>query len=60
MKATFDAKKAVAEAELRNEKLARLLGVEEVKNRQLQESLKRFSISEFRLVSSESLMCLHN
>uniref|UniRef100_A0A0D3EQK3 Dilute domain-containing protein n=1 Tax=Oryza barthii TaxID=65489 RepID=A0A0D3EQK3_9ORYZ len=44
MKATFDAKKAVAEAELRNEKLARLLGVEEVKNRQLQESLKRMEM----------------
>uniref|UniRef100_A0A0D9V2B6 Dilute domain-containing protein n=1 Tax=Leersia perrieri TaxID=77586 RepID=A0A0D9V2B6_9ORYZ len=44
MKATFDAKKAVAEAELRNERLARLLGVEEVKNRQLQESLKRMEM----------------
>ncbi|KAF0917618.1 hypothetical protein E2562_020987 [Oryza meyeriana var. granulata] len=36
MKATFDAKKALAEAELRNEKLARLLGIEEMKNKQLQ------------------------
>lgn len=41
MKATFDAKKVLAEGELRNEKLARLLGVEEVKNKQLQDSLKR-------------------
>ncbi|KAF0916335.1 hypothetical protein E2562_005934 [Oryza meyeriana var. granulata] len=44
MKATFDAKKALAEAELRNEKLARLLGVEEMKNKQLQESLKRMEV----------------
>ncbi|KAG8051518.1 hypothetical protein GUJ93_ZPchr0001g31354 [Zizania palustris] len=44
MKATFDAKKAHAEAELRNEKLARLLGVEEVKNNQLQDSLKRMEV----------------
>jgi myosin-5 len=41
MKETFAAKKALAEAELRNEKLARLLGVEEVKNKRLQDSLKR-------------------
>ncbi|KAL5227455.1 hypothetical protein ABZP36_015720 [Zizania latifolia] len=44
IKATFDAKKAHAEAELRNEKLARLLGVEEVKNKQLQDSLKRMEV----------------
>jgi len=41
MKETFAAKKALTEAELRNEKLARLLGVEEVKNKRLQDSLKR-------------------
>ncbi|RLN25005.1 myosin-17-like [Panicum miliaceum] len=41
MKETFAAKKALSEAELRNEKLARLLGVEEVKNKRLQDSLKR-------------------
>ncbi|KAL6615030.1 hypothetical protein ACP70R_037300 [Stipagrostis hirtigluma subsp. patula] len=41
MKETFAAKKALAEAELRNEKLARLLGVEEAKNKQLLDSLKR-------------------
>ncbi|XP_062203338.1 myosin-17-like isoform X2 [Phragmites australis] len=41
MKETFAAKKALAVAELRNEKLARLLGVEEVKNKRLQDSLKR-------------------
>ncbi|KAG2589602.1 hypothetical protein PVAP13_5NG373300 [Panicum virgatum] len=41
MKETFAAKKALAEAELRNEKLARWLGVEEVKNKRLQDSLKR-------------------
>nr|CAB3473383.1 unnamed protein product [Digitaria exilis] len=41
MKETFAAKKALAEAELRNEKLARLLGVEEVKNKRLQDSLIR-------------------
>ncbi|TKW15854.1 hypothetical protein SEVIR_5G212000v4 [Setaria viridis] len=41
MKETFAAKKVLAEAELRNEKLARLLGVEEVKNKRLQDSLKR-------------------
>ncbi|CAD6231117.1 unnamed protein product [Miscanthus lutarioriparius] len=41
MSETFAAKKALAEAELRNEKLARLLGVEEVKNKRLQDSLKR-------------------
>ncbi|XP_062213837.1 myosin-17-like isoform X2 [Phragmites australis] len=41
MKETFAAKKALAEAELRNEKLARLLGVEEVRNKRLQDSLKR-------------------
>lgn len=41
MQATFDAKKALAKAELRNEKLARLLGVQEIKNNTLQESLKR-------------------
>ncbi|KAG8044919.1 hypothetical protein GUJ93_ZPchr0008g13198 [Zizania palustris] len=44
MKAAFDAKKSLAEAELRNEKLARLLGVEEVKNKQLQDSLKRMEV----------------
>uniref|UniRef100_J3L1D6 Dilute domain-containing protein n=2 Tax=Oryza brachyantha TaxID=4533 RepID=J3L1D6_ORYBR len=44
MKATFDAKKALSEAELRNEKLARLLGVEEMKNKQLQDSLKRMEV----------------
>jgi hypothetical protein len=38
---TFAAKKALSEAELRNEKLARLLGVEEVKNKRLQDTLKR-------------------
>jgi hypothetical protein len=37
----FAAKKALSEAELRNEKLARLLGVEEVKNKRLQDTLKR-------------------
>jgi hypothetical protein len=42
MQATFDAKKALAKAELRNEKLARLLGVQEIKNKTLQDSLKRF------------------
>ncbi|KAL6882096.1 hypothetical protein ACP4OV_011568 [Aristida adscensionis] len=41
VKETFAAKKALSEAELRNERLARLLGVEEVKNKQLQDSLKR-------------------
>ncbi|KAK3161116.1 hypothetical protein QOZ80_1BG0072220 [Eleusine coracana subsp. coracana] len=41
MKETFAAKKALSEAELRNEKLARSLGVEEVKNKRLQDSLKR-------------------
>lgn len=41
MQATFDAKKALAKAELRNEKLARLLGVQEIKNKTLQDSVKR-------------------
>lgn len=41
MSETFAVKKSLAEAELRNEKLARLLGVEEVKNKRLQDSLKR-------------------
>lgn len=41
MSETFAAKKALSEAELRNEKLARLLGVEEVKNKRLQDTLKR-------------------
>ncbi|CAO2165317.1 unnamed protein product [Urochloa humidicola] len=41
MKEMIAAKKALAEAELRNEKLARLLGVEEVKNKRLQDSLIR-------------------
>ncbi|KAK3164630.1 hypothetical protein QOZ80_1AG0022080 [Eleusine coracana subsp. coracana] len=41
MRETFAAKKALSEAELRNEKLARSLGVEEVKNKRLQDSLKR-------------------
>jgi len=41
MQATIDAKKALAKAELRNEKLARLLGVQEIKNKTLQDSLKR-------------------
>uniref|UniRef100_A0A0A9CEE0 Dilute domain-containing protein n=1 Tax=Arundo donax TaxID=35708 RepID=A0A0A9CEE0_ARUDO len=41
MKETLAARKALAEAELRNEKLARLLGVEEVKNKHLQDYLKR-------------------
>jgi myosin-5 len=41
MQATFDAKKALSKAELRNEKLARLLGVQEIKNKTLQDSLKR-------------------
>uniref|UniRef100_A0A453DWN5 Dilute domain-containing protein n=1 Tax=Aegilops tauschii subsp. strangulata TaxID=200361 RepID=A0A453DWN5_AEGTS len=41
MQATIDAKKALAKAELRNEKLARLLGVQEIKNKTLQDSVKR-------------------
>ncbi|CAM0881488.1 unnamed protein product [Alopecurus aequalis] len=41
MQATFDTKKELAKAELRNEKLARLLGVQEIKNKTLQDSLKR-------------------
>lgn len=41
MSETFAAKKALSEAELRNEKLTRLLGVEEVKNKRLQDTLKR-------------------
>ncbi|XBI24519.1 hypothetical protein VPH35_049607 [Triticum aestivum] len=41
MQATVDAKKALAKAELRNEKLARLLGVQEIKNKTLQDSVKR-------------------
>ncbi|TVT97593.1 hypothetical protein EJB05_57155 [Eragrostis curvula] len=41
MKEVFAAKKALAEAELRSEKLARSLGMEEVKNNRLQDSLKR-------------------
>uniref|UniRef100_A0ACD5VZ28 Uncharacterized protein n=1 Tax=Avena sativa TaxID=4498 RepID=A0ACD5VZ28_AVESA len=41
MQETFDAKKALSKAELRNEKLARLLGVQEIKNKTLQDSLKR-------------------
>jgi hypothetical protein len=41
MSETFAAKEALSEDELRNEKLARLLGVEEVKNKRLQNSLKR-------------------
>ena len=47
MQATFDAKKALAKAELRNEKLARLLGVQEIKNKTLQDSLKRFFVCAY-------------
>uniref|UniRef100_A0A804QTS7 Dilute domain-containing protein n=1 Tax=Zea mays TaxID=4577 RepID=A0A804QTS7_MAIZE len=41
LSAEVDRLKALSEAELRNEKLARLLGVEEVKNKRLQDTLKR-------------------
>jgi hypothetical protein len=47
MAETFAAKKALAEAELRNERLARSLGVEEVKNKRTQDSLKRLFLQAY-------------
>jgi hypothetical protein len=47
MTETFAAKKALAEAELRNERLARSLGVEEVKNKRTQDSLKRLFLQPY-------------
>lgn len=55
MQATFDAKKALSKAELRNEKLARLLGVQEIKNKTLQDSLKRLLFANNMLHNACSL-----